>query len=170
MESVLWLARTGSPWQELPEEFGGWNTVFKRFRHWAERGMFKAVSGDADMEHAMIDGTIVKVHRHGQGAKGGLAIKPSGARVTSKIVALTDALGNPVAFALLPGQRHDQGSELWRLSTPTGLLRRSTAAGPRASSDRKLLPENQGVSTHRNSIRQKLPSLPPCLFKIINTR
>ena len=87
MEAVLWIARTGSPWRDLPEEFGHWNTVFKRFRYWAERGvferMFEAVSGEADMEYAMIDGTIVKVHRHGQGAKGGLAIRPSGARAAA---------------------------------------------------------------------------------------
>ena len=38
--------------------------------------MFEAVSGDPDMEYAMIDATIVKVHRHGHGAKGGLKIRP----------------------------------------------------------------------------------------------
>jgi len=84
LEAVLWIARTGAPWRDLPECFGNWNTVFKRFRHWVQRDVFKrifdAVSGDADMEYAMVDGTICKVHRHGQGAKGGLKAKPSGAR------------------------------------------------------------------------------------------
>ena len=76
MEGVLWIARTGSPWRDLPAEFGNWNTVFKRFRHWVKADVFKrifdAVSGDPDIECVMIDGTICKVHRHGQGAKGGL--------------------------------------------------------------------------------------------------
>jgi len=76
MEAVLWVARTGSPWRDLPEFFGKWNTAFKRFREWVKRDVFKrifdALSEDPDMEYAMIDGTIVKVHRHGQGAKGGL--------------------------------------------------------------------------------------------------
>ena len=76
VEAVLWIARTGSPWRDLPEVFGNWNTVFKRFRHWVKADVFKrifgALSGDPDLEFAMIDGTIVKVHRHGQGAKGGL--------------------------------------------------------------------------------------------------
>jgi transposase len=76
LEAVLWIARTGSPWRDLPERFGKWNTVFKRFRDWVKADVFKrifdAVSCDPDMEFAMIDGTIVKVHRHGQGAKGGL--------------------------------------------------------------------------------------------------
>ena len=42
--------------------------------------MFKVLAGDSDFEYVMIDGTIVKVHRHGQGAKGGLKARPSDAR------------------------------------------------------------------------------------------
>ena len=85
VEAVLWIARTGCPWRDLPSEFGGWNTVFKRFRRWVKADafyrMFRALAEDADFEYAMIDGTIVKVHRHGQGAKGGLKARPSGALV-----------------------------------------------------------------------------------------
>lgn len=81
MEAVLWIARTGSPWRDLPELFGKWNTVFKRFREWVKRDVFKrifdALSDEPDMEYAMIDGTIIKVHRHGQGAKGGLKARLS---------------------------------------------------------------------------------------------
>ncbi len=71
--------RTGAPWRDLPAEFGNWNTILKRFRHWVKADVFKrifdAVSGDPDMECIMIDGTICKVHRHGQGAKGGLKVR-----------------------------------------------------------------------------------------------
>jgi transposase len=81
VEAVLWVARTGIPWRDLPEVFGNWNTVFKRFRHWIKADVFKrifeALSGDPDLEFALIDGTIVKVHRHGQGAKGGRKARPS---------------------------------------------------------------------------------------------
>ena len=94
--------------------FGRWNTVFKRYRDWVKADVFKrlfdAASDEPDMEYAMVDATIVKVHRHGQGAKGGLqsqAIGRSKGGMTTKILALTDALGNLVRFVLLPGQRFD---------------------------------------------------------------
>ena len=84
VEAVLWIARTGSPWRDLPALFGRWNTVFRRFRDWVRadvfQRMFDAVSGDPDMEFAMVDATIVKVHRHGQGAKGGLKARPLAAQ------------------------------------------------------------------------------------------
>ncbi|HZZ21996.1 MAG TPA: IS5 family transposase [Roseiarcus sp.] len=114
VEAVLWIVRTGSPWRDLPEFFGKWNTIFKRYRDWVKADVFKrlfeAASDDPDMEFAMVDATIVKVHRHGQGAKGGTssqAIGRSKGGMTTKILALTDALGNLVRFTLLPGHRFD---------------------------------------------------------------
>lgn len=81
LEAVLWITRTGSPWRDLPPSFGNWNSVFKRFRDWVKAGVFKrmfgAVSEEPDMEYAMVDATIVRVHRHGQGAKGGPRSRPS---------------------------------------------------------------------------------------------
>ena len=80
LEAILWIARTGSPWRDLPPAFAKWNTVFKLFRDWVKVDVFKlmfdAVSAGPDMEYAMVDATIVKVHHHGQGAKGGLRARP----------------------------------------------------------------------------------------------
>jgi transposase len=82
VEATLWIARTGSPWRDLPSEFGNWNTAFQRFRRWATKGiyesLFKTLSDDPDFEYVMVDGTIVRVHQHGTGAKGGLKIRRSG--------------------------------------------------------------------------------------------
>jgi len=87
VEAVLWIVRAGAPWRDLPEAFGKWGSVWKRYRRWALKGVFErifaALSGDPDFEYALIDGTIVKVHRHGVGAKGGLKIRPSAGRAAA---------------------------------------------------------------------------------------
>ena len=114
VEAVLWIVRVGAPWRDLPQDFGHWNSVFQRFRRWVRSGvfdqLFEALSADADFEYVIVDGTIVRVHQHGSGARGGTktqAIGRSRGGLTTKIVALVDALGNLVRFVLLPGQRHD---------------------------------------------------------------
>ena len=84
LEAVLWRVRTGSPWRDLPGEFGNWNSVFQRFRRWVRAGVFERlfgrVSDEPDFEYALIDGTIVSAHQKASGAKGGLRIRPSAAR------------------------------------------------------------------------------------------
>jgi transposase len=75
VEAVLWIVRTGSPWRDLPSFFGNWSSVYTRFRYWVAADvftrLFRACCDEPDLEYAMVDATIVKVHRHGQGAKGG---------------------------------------------------------------------------------------------------
>jgi hypothetical protein len=100
MEAVFWIVRKGSPWRDLPPLFGNWNAVFKRYRDGVKAdvfsSIFEACSDAPDMEYAMVDATIVKVHHHGQGAKGrtpSQAIGRSNGGMTTKIPALTDALG-----------------------------------------------------------------------------
>jgi len=85
VEGVLWIVRTGSPWRDLPEVFGDWNSAFRRFSRWSQKGVwrriFEAMSGDPDFEYLIIDSTIVRAHQHASGAKkGGLKIRPLDAR------------------------------------------------------------------------------------------
>ena len=84
VEAVLWMARTGAPWRDLPAMFGNWNSVFQRFRRWARKGvferMFKALRGEPDFEYVIADGTISRVHQKATGAKGGRKTRPLGAR------------------------------------------------------------------------------------------
>lgn len=72
VEAVLWIARTGSPWRDLPEEFGLWNTVFRRFARWSDAGVwaqvFATLAQDADFEGVFLDTTIVRAHQHTAGA------------------------------------------------------------------------------------------------------
>lgn len=87
LEAVLRMVRTGSPWRDLHDAFGNWNSVFKRFRRWALKGVFERVfnslSGDPDFEYTIIDGTIVRVHQQGTGARGGLEIRRSADRAAA---------------------------------------------------------------------------------------
>jgi putative transposase len=80
IEAVLWIARTGSKWRDLPEAFGKWFTVYTRFWRWAQKGVweyiFKTLCDDPDFEYVLVDGKLVRVHQHGTGAKGGLKIRP----------------------------------------------------------------------------------------------
>ncbi|MEQ8294184.1 MAG: transposase [Roseovarius sp.] len=84
LEAVFWRVRTGLPWRDLPREFGNWNSQFRRFRRWAESGIFEglfdAMRDDPDFEYALIDGTIVQVDQKSAAANGGLRLRPSGAR------------------------------------------------------------------------------------------
>ena len=87
VEAVLWIARTGAPWRDLPPSFGNWNSVFQRFRRWARKGvferMFKVLRGDPDFEYVIADGTISRVHQKATGAKGGPRIRLLDARAAA---------------------------------------------------------------------------------------
>ncbi len=72
VEAVLYRYRAGIPWRDVPERFGDWKNVHRRFSRWAARGVwarvFKELAADADNEYAMIDSTIVRAHQHSAGA------------------------------------------------------------------------------------------------------
>jgi len=87
VDAVLWIARSGAPWRDLPGEFGNWNSVFQRFRRWAKKGVwqrvFRALIEHTDFEYLIIDSTIVRAHQHAAGAKGGAKMRRSGVRAAA---------------------------------------------------------------------------------------
>lgn len=79
MDAIFWMARSGARWRDLPERFGDYRTVKRRYYDWVERGvfmsLFNALSTDIDFEWLCVDATIIRAHQHAAGArkeKGGL--------------------------------------------------------------------------------------------------
>ena len=73
VEAVLYVARTGIPWRDLPPRFGYWNSVYKRFARWGERKvwerLFAELSKNGDFTEVSIDSTAVRAHQHASGAQ-----------------------------------------------------------------------------------------------------
>lgn len=88
VNGIVWRAKTGVPWRDLPERYGRWTTVYSRFRRWQRAGVWDRVlaalqaAGDAAgqlnwMLH-FVDGTVIRAHQHAAGARKKGATKRSG--------------------------------------------------------------------------------------------
>jgi transposase len=78
IDAVLWIGKTGAPWRDLPDRFGKWNSVWKRFDRWARKGVWRKVFEalqDPDLEWLILDSTIIRAPPHAAGAKKGLTAK-----------------------------------------------------------------------------------------------
>lgn len=78
LNGMLHVLRVGCPWRDMHERYGKWNSVYVRFRRWAEQGVWDALLetlvelGLSDDWQHMIDSTTVRGHSQAAGAKGGL--------------------------------------------------------------------------------------------------
>ena len=77
-DRIFWIARTGSPWRDLPAEFGKWSSVYRQFRRWTLAGLWEQILEALNESRIvpdalqMIDSTVVRAHHPAAGAKGGL--------------------------------------------------------------------------------------------------
>jgi transposase len=114
INGVLWIARTGAPWRNLPERFGPWKSVFNRFSNWAKKGLWEAIfaalsSTDGEVA-ALINGTVIRAHQDLSGGSGGPSVNlidRSRGGCSTKIHALTDSAGMPLHLEIGRGQEHD---------------------------------------------------------------
>ena len=121
LEGMIFVMRTGTPWRDLPESFGKWFSVYQRFRRWVIGGVFDRIfegtNGLCDFRVVMVDGSFVKVHQHGTGARRNGATPDESANrqgigrsrggLTSKIMALTDKNGRLCKFSVVPGNAYE---------------------------------------------------------------
>ncbi len=73
VEAVLYIARTGCPWRDLPERFGSWDAVYQRFRRWEQAGSWRALFAvlpeDLRAVHEVFfDSSVIRAHPHAAGA------------------------------------------------------------------------------------------------------
>ena len=75
INAVLFRARTGVPWRDLPERFGPWKSIYNRFANWADRGVWELIFKELQIEFddvgSIIDGTVVRAHQDASGGRGG---------------------------------------------------------------------------------------------------
>ncbi len=142
MNAVVYIAKTGAPWRDLPERFGPWKTVFNKWSRWNAKGVFervlKVLARDADNESSIVDATLIRAHQHAAGGKGGPKIS------------VLDAL----AEVLAPRSTHL--STLWEIqftstsppaTSTTSSRRPSSSSSPRAATSSATKATTPGQSS-----------------------
>lgn len=79
VKGCLWVLRSGAHWHDLPERYGKWKTVHRRFSRLCHAGVwdrvFESLTKDRDNLYLMIDSTIVRAHQQAASGKGGRGIR-----------------------------------------------------------------------------------------------
>ena len=81
LDGILWICRTATPWRDLPEAFGNWNSIWRQFRRWCQSGVWDVLlqglaDGDGELDALqMIDSTTIRAHRCAAGETGGMQFR-----------------------------------------------------------------------------------------------
>jgi transposase len=79
VDAVIFRAKTGIQWRDLPERFGNWKSVYNRFRNWAQKDcwaqIFRELRIDGDETASIADGSVVRAHQDASGGKGGSNVR-----------------------------------------------------------------------------------------------
>lgn len=123
VNGILWVLRTGAPWQDLPDRYGKPSTVSTRFYRWRRAGIWDRIfavvrqqadaAGHLDWEVRYVDATVVRAHQHAAGAKTSAAATEALGRsqggFSTKVHLRAEGRGKPLALVLTPGQQHEAG-------------------------------------------------------------
>ena len=111
LQGVLWVLRTGAPWKDLPERYPPYQTCHRRFQQWNRDGTLRRIlealaqdlrdRGKLDLSEAFIDGT------HAGAKKKGLLVGKTRCGKATKIMAVADGAGLPLAAGIASAQRHE---------------------------------------------------------------
>ena len=105
VDGILWRLRTGAPWRDVPEKYGNWNSIYRRFLRWSKSGVWEGVAtalaeAMAESGHYSIDSTTVRAHVSAAGEKRGfinelLAARGAGSPVKFTVSLMPKAVPSP---------------------------------------------------------------------------
>ena len=108
--ALLWMARTGAAWRDLPERLGKWSVVYQRYADWCDKGhferLFLAIQQQPYLNEVMVDSTCCRARQASAGARKTSALQAIGIMrggPNTKIHDVCDALGQPTALCADPG-------------------------------------------------------------------
>ncbi|QIY59495.1 IS5 family transposase [Streptomyces sp. RPA4-5] len=126
LEAIAWKYRTNSPWRDLPNELGPFQTAPQRLIRWAVDGTWEmtlaavlaAADADDDLEWTVsVDSTVVRAHQHAAGARkrgaarpgepAGHALGRSRGGLSTKVHLAADGGARPLALTVTAGQAGD---------------------------------------------------------------
>ncbi|MDX2937803.1 IS5 family transposase [Streptomyces ipomoeae] len=178
IDGIRWRTRAGTPWRDVPERYGPWQTVYGLFRRWQRDGtwhrIFEQLQARADAQGLItwdvsVDSTIARAHQHAAGARkrdlqveppGGVFTEPddqglgrSRGGLTIKLHLAVEQAQKPMSLVITAGQRGDSPQfqvVLGRIRVP-----RLGPGRPRTRPDKVRADKAYGSRANRAYLRKR---------------